>query len=105
MELAQGDYIGIINSDDVYKKNAFDIIQKYIKLNPDVDFIFGSVKKHWGILYGYRPKKIKYSWGFYSSHSTGFFIKRTAAKTVGLYNTRYKYHADYDYFYRMIVKN
>ena len=43
MELAQGDYIGIINSDDVYKKNAFDIIQKYIKLNPDVDFIFGSV--------------------------------------------------------------
>ena len=64
------------------------ISQKYIKLNPDVDFIFGSVKKHWGILYGYRPKKIKYSWGFYSSHSTGFFIKRTAAKTVGLYNTR-----------------
>ncbi len=104
MELAQGDYIGIINSDDVYKKNAFDIIQKYIKFNPDVDFIFGSVKKHWGILYGYRPKKIKYSWGFYSSHSTGFFIKRTAAKTVGLYNTKYKYHADYDYFYRMIVK-
>jgi len=104
MELAQGDYIGIINSDDIYKKNAFDIIDKYINLNPDADFIFGSVKKHWGILYGYRPKKIKYSWGFYSSHSTGFFIKRDSAKKVGLYNTKYKYHADYDYFYRMIVK-
>ena len=26
------------------------------------------------------------------------------AKKVGLYNTKYKYSADYDYFYRMIVK-
>ena len=104
MKLAQGSYIGIINSGDVYKDNAFDIIHKYINKNPNADFIFGSVKKHWGILHGYRPEKIKFSWGFYSSHSTGFFIKRTSAKKVGLYNTKYKYHADYDYIYRMIVK-
>jgi glycosyltransferase involved in cell wall biosynthesis len=104
MKLAQGQYIGIINSDDVYTANAFDIIHKYITKNPKADFIFGSVKKHWGILYGYKPKKIKFSWGFYSSHSTGFYIKKDSAKKVGLYNIKYKYHADYDYFYRMIVK-
>jgi glycosyltransferase involved in cell wall biosynthesis len=102
---ARGKYIGIINSDDLYAKNALKIISKYINKNPKLDFIFGSVKKHWGILHGYNPKKIKYSWGFYTSHSTGFFIKRSSAKKVGLYNTKYKYHADYDYFYRMIVKN
>ena len=28
-----------------------------------------------------------------------------SAKKVGLYNLKYKYHADYDYFYRMIVKH
>ena len=105
MKLAQGKYIGIINSDDVYTANAFDIIHKYITKNPKADFIFGSVKKHWGILYGYKPKKIKFSWGFYSSHSTGFYIKREAAKIVGPYNTKYKYSADYDYFYRMIIKH
>ena len=104
MILSQGKYIGIVNSDDVYNKNAFKIMSKYIKKNPNLDFFFGSVKKHWGILHGYRPEKINYSWGFYSSHSTGFFIKRTSAKKVGLYNLKYKYHADYDYFYRMIVK-
>ena len=104
MILARGKYIGIINSDDIYTPNALETISKYIKSSPDKDFIFGSVKKHWGVLHGYRPEKIKYSWGFYSSHSTGFFIKRNAAKKVGLYNTKYKYHADYDYFYRMIVK-
>ena len=57
----------------------------------DTDFFFGAVKKHWGTLYGYKPYKIYWSWGFYSSHSTGFFIKSQAAKKVGLYNLKYKY--------------
>jgi len=104
MRVSKGKFIGFINSDDVYKKNALNIIAKYVKKNQQADFIFGSVKKHWGILHGYRPHKIKYSWGFYSSHSTGFFIKRKAAKKVGFYNLKYKYHSDYDYFYRLIVK-
>tara|TARA_B100001093_G_C26707452_1_gene961891 strand:+ start:271 stop:1020 length:750 start_codon:yes stop_codon:yes gene_type:complete len=103
LKKCEGDFVGIINSDDIYTKNALSIIKKYLKAYPNIDFIFGSVKKHWGVLHGYRPKKILYSWGFYSSHSTGFFIKLKSAKKVGYYNTRYKYHADYDYFYRMIV--
>ena len=106
MSLAKGDFIGIVNSDDTYFDSALEIIAKYINklTNKELDFIFGSVKKHWGILYGYRPEKIYYSWGFYSSHSTGFFLRRSSAKKIGLYNINYKYHADYDYFYRMIVK-
>ena len=105
IKIAKGQFICIVNSDDILKKNALNIIYKYIKKNPNADFFFGSVKKHWGILHGYRPEKIKYSWGFYSSHSTGFFIKKSSAKKIGKYNLKYKYHADYDYFYRMIVKH
>ena len=95
---------------DLFKSNVSEqdsilIIKNYIDQNPKIDFIFGSVIKHWGVLHGYRPEKIKYSWGFYSSHSTGFFIKRKVAEKVGFYNIKYKYHADYDYFYRLIVKN
>ena len=104
LNLARGDYIGIINSDDTYENDALHILTKYIAKNTNIDFIFGSVKKHWGILHGYKPEKIHYSWGFYSSHSTGFFIKNSSAKRLGFYNLKYKYHADYDYFYRMIVK-
>ena len=104
MKLASGQYIGFLNSDDSYSDNAFEILTKYIKKNPDKDFIFGAVKKHWGVLYGYKPYKIYWSWGFYSSHSTGFFIKTESAKKVGLYNLKYKFSADYDYFFRMIVK-
>ena len=105
MLLVRGDYLGFLNSDDKYTENALSILHKYIRLFPKKDFIFGAVKKHWGILYGYKPYKIFWSWGFYSSHSTGFFIKTNSAKKVGFYNLKYKYSADYDYFYRMIVKH
>ena len=66
---------------------------------------FGAVKKHWGVLHGYKKWKVRFSWGFYSSHSTGFYIKTSSAKLVGDYNLKYKYSSDYDYFYRMIIKN
>jgi glycosyltransferase involved in cell wall biosynthesis len=102
---AKGKYIVIINSDDILKPNALEYLKKYDDKNPKIDFLFGSVKKHWGVLHGYKPNKIYYSWGFYSSHSTGFYIKKKSADKVGLYNLKYKYHADYDYFYRMIVKH
>ena len=104
MKYAKGDYIGFVNSDDILLPKALQILKKYILKYPKIDFFFGAVKKHWGVLYGYRPWKIFYSWGFYSSHSTGFFIKSNSAKKVGSYNLKYKYSSDYDYFYRMIVK-
>jgi len=104
MQLANGEYIGFLNSDDYYSSNTLELLENYIKKYPEKDFFFGAVKKHWGILYGYKPYKIHWSWGFYSSHSTGFFIKTKAAKKVGLYNLNYKYSSDYDYFFRMIVK-
>tara|TARA_B100000902_G_scaffold393715_1_gene448512 strand:+ start:796 stop:1545 length:750 start_codon:yes stop_codon:yes gene_type:complete len=102
---ASGDLIGFVNSDDVLTPESLEILVKYYNNYPKKDFFFGAVKKHWGILYGYKPWKINFTWGFYSSHSTGFFIKKDAAKIVGTYNTKYKYSADYDYFYRMIVKH
>ena len=103
MKLASGNFICIVNSDDILRKNALKIVNKYIIKYPNKDFIFGSVKKHWGVLHGYKPEKIIYSWGFYSSHSTGFYIKRSSQKKVGFYNLKFKYHADYDFFYRMII--
>ena len=104
INLVKGQMFGFVNSDDILLPGAIETLVKYYNKNNNIDFIFGSVKKHWGILHGYKPWKIKYSWGFYSSHSTGFFIKKEAAKIVGPYNTNYKLSADYDYFYRMIVK-
>tara|TARA_Y100001970_G_C14258087_1_gene877132 strand:- start:3689 stop:4465 length:777 start_codon:yes stop_codon:yes gene_type:complete len=105
MKNVKGEYLGFLNSDDVYLPDALMTLKNYIIRENYPDFIFGSVKKHWGILHGYKPWKIKFSWGFYSSHSTGFFIKKSSADIIGNYNLKYNYSSDYDYFYRMIVKH
>jgi len=97
-----GDIIGILNSDDIYYPQALRIVNEYFNLNKELDFLFGSVNKY-KLLYGYNPKKIKWSFGFYTSHSVGFFIKKKSQLKVGLYNLKYKYSSDYDLFYRMIV--
>ena len=97
-----GDIIGILNSDDVYYPNALKIVNEYFDLNKELDFLFGSVNKY-KLLHGYNPKKIKWSFGFYTSHSVGFFIKKKSQLKVGFYNLKYKYSSDYDLFYRMIV--
>ena len=43
-------------------------------------------------------------WFLYYS-SVGFFIKKKSQFNVGFYDTQYKYSADYDLFYKMIVKS
>ena len=100
---SSGDIIGILNSDDIYYNETLDIVNEYFNKYKKLDFLFGSVYKH-KLLHGYYPQKIKWSFGFYSTHSIGFFIKKDAHKKVGFYNIKYKYSADYDLFYRLIVK-
>jgi len=103
IKCCKGEIIGILNSDDVYFRNTLKIVNKYFQKNKKLDFLFGSVYKH-KLLYGYKPWKISYSFGFYSTHSVGFFIKRKSQLKVGFYSLDYKFSADYDLFFRMIKK-
>ena len=100
INLAKGEVIGFLNADDLYYPNALTLVNKYFFEN-DIDFLFGSVKKY-KIMNGFNPSIIKWSFGFYTSHSVGFFIKTTKHEEVGLYNSKYL-SADLDFFYKMIV--
>ena len=103
ISVATGEIIGILNSDDIYYPEALSIVNNYFRSNANIDFLFGSVHKH-KLMHGFYPKKIKWTFGFYTTHSVGFFIKRSSQIKLGLYDIQYKYSADYDLFYRMIVK-
>ena len=103
IQASTGDIIGILNSDDIYFPEALKIVNDYFSVDKSLDFLFGTVEKH-KLMYGYFPKKIKWTFGFYTSHSVGFFIRKSSQIKIGLYDTQYKYSADYDLFYRMIVK-
>ena len=103
INVSKGDIIGILNSDDIYYPEALNTVNKYFSSHPEIDFLFGSVHKH-KLMYGFHPKKIKWTFGCYTTHSIGFFIRRSSQLKLGFYDTQYKYSADYDLFYRMIIK-
>lgn len=103
IKACSGDIIGILNSDDIFYPNALKIVNQYFSEQTNLDFLFGTVEKH-RLMSGYYPNKIKWTFGFYTTHSVGFFIKKSSQMKVGFYDTRYKYSADYDLFYRMIIK-
>lgn len=100
---SSGDIIGILNSDDIYFKNTLKIVNKYFQKYNELDFLFGGVYKY-KLLHGYKPWKINFSFGFYTTHSVGFFIKKKSQLKVGLYNLDYKFSSDYDLFLRIIKK-
>jgi len=103
IEVSTGDIIGILNSDDIYFSDALKFVNRYFSEQENLDFLFGTVEKH-KLMHGYYPDRIKWTFGFYTTHSVGFFIKKSSQMKVGFYDTRYKYSADYDLFYKMIVK-
>ena len=100
LNLATGSIIGFLNADDHFFSNSLEIVNRYFQGN-SIDFLFGSVMKY-KLMHGFRPSIIKWSFGFYTSHSVGFFIKADQHRKVGNYNTKYL-SADLDFFYKMIV--
>lgn len=104
LALASGELIGILNAGDTYTPDALSIIGRYAKCHHEAQFIFGSVFK--GQLRSkLQPWKIRWSFDFYTCHSVGFFIRRQAQNELGPYRTTYRCSADYDLFYRMLVKH
>ena len=79
IKLSRGSIIAILNSDDIFYKHALRTAANYFNRHKYIDFLFGSVIKY-KLLYGYRPWKIRWSFGFYTTHSIGFFIREKAQK-------------------------
>jgi glycosyltransferase involved in cell wall biosynthesis len=102
IKLSSGQIIGIINSKDIYYKNALEIVKKYF-LNFRIDFLFGAVKKN-KVYYLFEPQKISYRFNIYPAHSIGFFIKKKIQHKVGFYDESLAHCSDYDLFYRLITK-
>ena len=100
IRISKGEIICFLNSDDFYYEDALLTVNKYFNQN-NIDFLFGSVKKY-KIFHGYKPWKIRWSFGFYSSHSVGFFIKREEHIKIGYYNKKFL-SSDLDFFYKMVV--
>ncbi len=99
IKLSQGSIVAFINSDDVFNKKAVTYAVKYLK-KKNIDFVFGTVFKHI-LKHGFYPNKAKYSFGFYTTHSVGFFSKKKIYDELGYYNPKFL-SADLDFFLKII---
>lgn len=103
IKYSKGEIIGFLNSDDIFFSKALLIVNKYLGVNKNIDYLFGTVLKK-KLYSGFKPKLIRWKFNIYPSHSVGFFIKKKIHDKIGIYNTKYKHSNDYDFFYRL-VKN
>jgi len=106
---ATGDYIGIINSDDVFYENqTIQKIADYFSKNPDLDAITGDIVQHKNSRiirryssYNWSPEKLKR--GFMPPHPS-IFIKTNLFQQLGFYRLDYKIGADYELIIRYFLK-
>ena len=108
IKISKGEIIVFINSGDLFSKNALKVVSNLFKKNKSFDFVFGTVKRHYTkstiVKYGFNTNRLKYNFDFATAHSTGFFVKRNEIIKAGLFNTKYKCSADYDLYYKLLIK-
>lgn len=108
-KFSKGFFVVYVNSGDTLTNNALQIVYNKIIKNKNIDFVFGTVRRHYTkdtiLKSGYNKFKLFYNFDFATAHSTGFFLKRSEFKKKGYFDTKYKCSADYDLYYKLIIKS
>lgn len=112
VQLATGDVVGILNSDDFY--NSPEIITKVANAFADeqVDTVYGDLQyvkadDTGKVIRTWKAgpvKKKSFYYGWMPPHPT-FFVRREMYEKAGSFNTSLKSAADYELMLRMLVKH
>jgi hypothetical protein len=105
IDLATGEIIGIINSDDWYEQDIIGKMVSEFKKNPSLDFAFGNIRfwsgeRYMDIYPDLSSKTSKYQRKI--AHPT-MFIRKKAYEQVGGYNTKYSIAADTDLILKLNI--
>jgi len=104
--LAKGKYLLFLNSGDfLCDKN---VLQSVFNEKPTEDIVYGNMRINWGnnsVSNGFMPDIITKEQMFKDTlwHPVSL-IKRSLFEKYGAYNENYKLVADYDFFFRTIIK-
>lgn len=103
--MAQGEIIGLVNSDDYYEKDAFAHLHDAVIADPGADVYYGTVR-----VLSVDDKEIKLYRMYHEmlyhcplAHAATF-ITVAAHRKFGVYDTRYKISADYDLLLRIFLQ-
>ena len=113
IQMATGDVIGILNSDDYFTSNhILQQVSDAFEQNNNVDAVYGDIhfvnpdNLEKCVRY-YSSKVFKRSLmrlGFMPAHPS-FYIRTACFEKYGLYKTDYKIAADFEYLLRVIFKH
>ncbi len=113
INLATGDIIGILNSDDVYQDtNVLSEVMSCFNNDPDLDILYGNlvyvknsdlniIVRKWRTT-PYYPNFFEN--GNVAPHPT-LFVRSNVYKKAGLFNLKYKFASDYDFMLRIFKKH
>jgi glycosyltransferase involved in cell wall biosynthesis len=111
IQLATGDIVGILNSDDFYETTTvIENIVEHFKNNKTADVLFGDVvfvepnnlKKVVRYYSSDKFKPFKLRFGWMPPHPATF-IRKSVYDKYGLYKLGYKISADYEMFVRLLM--
>lgn len=111
IKMANGELIGIINSDDWYSQNAVEILVSEYNKSPDIGVFYGNmylVDKDGKIVLLAKPTKDLTNYSCYDwmpfGHPTAF-VRKTVYDSIGAFNTKYKIAADHEFVMRCSSKS
>lgn len=107
IKLAHGDYIGIINADDWYEKNAVEyVVQIGKKISRDIGVISGRCRFIEGTD-AFLPgkKSMDLIWTEMPIAHPATFVKKSVYGNFGAFDTDYKIAADYELVFRLFVNH
>ena len=106
INLATGDIIGIINSDDIIAnenvfKEVVDNIDDYDGIYSNLLMLDENLDKPYRL---FKSSKVKKRLGWHMPHPT-LYIKKDVYNKYGTFNTKYRLAADVDFMLRVINNN
>ena len=110
VRMAQGDVVGILNSDDFFASdNVLEMVNAAFIETPEIDGVYADVRyvdwndtsKKVRMFSGKDFKREKLCWGKMPPHPS-FYVKRECYDKFGLYSLDDPICADYDMFVKMI---
>lgn len=105
IQIATGEIIGIINSDDWYAESVIEDVVDYF-LQSEADLIYGK------IINVLQDKEVQENWQIPLDHMwyemavphPSVFVKKKIYEQLGIFNTAYKLAADYELLLRFYSK-
>lgn len=110
VRMAQGDIVGILNSDDFFASDkVLETVNNAFTENPTIEGVYADVRyvdwhdtgKTVRMFSGKDFKREKLCWGKMPPHPS-FYVRRGCYDKCGLYSLDYPICADYDMFVKMI---